>query len=89
MNLGLVRIRTSGSRVRAAIKHMKIETEMSQPKKNMGMKVETMQTANPTMTEKPLIIIPCPVVLNVFTKASSSLRPFRISVLNLNMKCMV
>ena len=64
-NLGRNHSTRAGSTTKAPASEAAIEIETSNPKKRTGANEETIRTANPTTTDKPLKTIPRPVVVSV------------------------
>ena len=75
--------------INAPTRHEKMETITRKPNTLMGRNTENGRAQNPRMTERALKLIPRPVVVNVFKTASAGLRPFSLSDLYLQRKCMV
>ena len=71
----------AGIRIKAPIRHARMDTTIKNPKNLTGMKFEISSTTNPIITENALNTMPLPVVLSVFLTASTEVSPFRLSSL--------
>jgi len=65
-NFGLTFITKDGTRMSAQSRHSRIEKMIRNAKVLRIINPEKNSTANPRMTEKPLMAIPLPVVVSVF-----------------------
>ena len=88
-NAGLKTSTRAGMISNAPTKQEKIEAITRKPNTLMGRNTENGKAQNPSMTDKALKLIPLPVVINVFRTASTGIRPFSLSDLYRQRKCMV